>query len=35
MLTPQGHVVILELDAKSMQILNVLGRGADAAKIGH
>jgi uncharacterized membrane protein YkoI len=34
MLTPQGHVVKLDLNAKTMQILRVRGRGADAAKVG-
>ncbi len=32
MLTPQGHVLRLELDARTTAILNVRGRGADAAR---
>lgn len=33
-LTPQGHVVKLELNAKTMRILKVRGHGANAAKVG-
>lgn len=32
-LTLQGHVVKLELNAKTMRILRVRGRGADATKV--
>jgi uncharacterized membrane protein YkoI len=32
-LTPQGHVVKFELDAKTMKILDIKGRGAEAARI--
>ena len=31
-LTPQGNVLHLELDAQTTRILNVTGRGADAAR---
>ncbi len=32
MLTPRGNVITIRLDAKTMEVLNVRGRGADAAR---
>ncbi len=32
MMTPDGHVITIRLDAKTMEVLNVRGRGADAAR---
>jgi len=34
MLTPQGNVLKLEMDARTMELLQVKGRGADLAKRG-
>ncbi len=31
-MTPKGHVITIRLDAKTMEVLNVRGRGADAAR---
>ena len=31
-LTPEGNVLMLQLNAKTMEILNVKGRGAEAAR---
>jgi uncharacterized membrane protein YkoI len=32
MLTPRGNVITIQLNAKTMEVLDVKGRGADAAR---